>query len=81
MKPRRRSRLDHTRARSRTLQRIRLERIARGEAEPVSEREEHYQWTLQHVGHADPADFIVPWPLLLVETVELLEARAAGEES
>ena len=80
MKPRRRSRLDHTRDWAEALQRIRLERIARGEAEPLSDREQYFQWTLQHLGRADPADYIVPWPLLMAEAEILRLAREEGDE-
>ncbi len=68
MKPRRRtSRRLTDRAFAESLQRIRLDAIARGEAEPICPREQYFQWTLKSRGRADPADYIVPWPLLVAE--------------
>ena len=79
MKARRRSRIAYNRDWAEALQRLRLERIARGEAEPLSDREQYFQWTLQQRGRADPADYIVPWPLLMAETEIMRREREDAE--
>lgn len=76
MNPRRRlSRRRSDRLFAHTVQRIRLEAIARGEIQPLSLREFCFQWRLQDRGHVHFEDFIVSWPLLEAEMLEL-----GGEE-
>lgn len=50
---------------------MRLEGIARGEIQPLSLREFCFQWRLQDRGHVHFEDFIVSWPLLEAEMLEL----------
>ena len=73
MKPRRMSRPRWDRACARALQGWRLEQIASGKEQPICNREEFYLRTLREHGRANPADFILPWPLLLIEALVELE--------
>lgn len=75
MKRRPLSRPAYDRAFARELQLHRLERIARGELEPLCEREAYFLWTLRQNGRAAFADFILPLPLLLLEA-ESVEGEA-----
>jgi hypothetical protein len=61
------SRQRWARASAHALQRLRLEQIACGRAEPLCNREEFYLRTLRDHGRANPADFIIPYPMLLIE--------------
>ena len=76
MKPRRMSRQRWARACARALQRLRLEQIASGEAQPLCNREEFYLRTLREDGRANPADFIIPYPMLLIEALTELDEPA-----
>ncbi|MDY6924932.1 MAG: hypothetical protein SWI22_13365 [Pseudomonadota bacterium] len=60
----------------REVQRDRLVRIARGQIEPVGEREGFFQWWLLQGQRATLADFILP-PLLYID--EQCRLEAAGE--
>ncbi len=78
IRPRRRSRLAFLRDYAALLQRGRLACIARGEAEPLCERERLFLAALQIDGRADLADYVVPLPLLLAETER--EARPSAAD-
>lgn len=56
-------------------QRARLALIARGELEPLHEREHYYLWALRGLGRANPADFILPGPLCEAERFLQKEAE------
>lgn len=75
MKRRHLSRRAYDRVFARELQLHRLEGIARGELEPLCDREAYFLWTLRQDGRAAFADFILPLPLLLVEATAM-----AGED-
>ncbi|RZI98122.1 MAG: hypothetical protein EON90_14615 [Brevundimonas sp.] len=79
MKPRRQSRRVYARAFALTLQRLRLEGIARGELKPLCVREEFFLRALRERGRADPADFIIPHPLLLLEAMREREESEPDE--
>ena len=68
MKTRRPARVRRRDALYRTIQRLRLDRIARGEIEPRFDREHYFLWTLQARGRADYADFLIPGLPFLAET-------------
>jgi len=81
MKPRRRlSRRLSDRLFAHTVQRMRLEAIARGEIQPLSLREFCFQWRLQDRGHVHFEDFIVSWPLLEAEMLEIGMEEPSEEE-
>lgn len=64
--PRRRDRLF-----AHALQRVRLEMLMRGQAEPVGPREGLFMAALHAGDRPDPEDFIVSAPLLMAEAVEM----------
>ena len=72
MKRRSLSRRAYDRAFAREAQLYRLEGIARGELEPICDRESYFLWTLHQGGRVAFADFILPLPLLLVETTAIM---------
>lgn len=78
MRVRRPARLRRRDAFYRTVQRLRLERIADGSLEPRYAREHYFLWTLQSRGRADYADFILPSLLFLAED-ELERTDRKGE--
>ena len=53
------------------MQRHRLEGIARGDLDPINDREEFFLRMLRRDGRARYRDFIVPRSLLLLEVVAL----------
>ena len=67
MRARRPARLRRRDAFYRTVQRLRLERIAEGSLAPRLAREHYFLWTLRSRGRADYADFILPSLLFLAE--------------
>lgn len=79
MKPRRMSRHRRDRDFARRLQLYRLRRIARGERDPLCEREAMYLETLRRFGRANPADFVLPYPLLVIEALALEPPEDAAE--
>ena len=64
-----------------TIQRVRLEGIARGEIEPLSFRELCFQWRLEDRGSVHFEDFIVSWPLLEAEMLEIRMEEHSGDEA
>ena len=52
-------------------QRLRLIAVARGEAEPAYRHEHLYLATLRLRGRANPAEFILPGPLIHAEAADL----------
>ncbi|EDX79917.1 MAG: hypothetical protein KJ728_07715 [Alphaproteobacteria bacterium] len=81
MRPRRPSSARHDDAFVYTLQRHRLELIASGEAEPLTERERLFLRQVKARRRPAYADYIVPGPLLRAETGALRRAREAREAS
>ncbi len=84
MRPRRPSSARHDDAFVYTLQRHRLELIASGEAEPLTERERLFLRQVKARRRPAYADYIVPGPLLRAEAGALRverEARAAPEDT
>lgn len=83
MKRRQLSRHAYDRAFARESQLCRLEGIARGELEPMCDREDYFLWTLRQGDRVDFADFILPLPLLLVElaAMEVEDADALEEDA
>ncbi|WAC58820.1 hypothetical protein [Brevundimonas sp. SL130] len=79
MRPRRPSSARHDDAFVYTLQRYRLELIAAGEAEPLTEREGLFLRQVKANRRPAYADYIVPGPLLRAETGALRRAREARE--
>ena len=71
MKARRRpGRARHMDAMYRAVQRLRLEKIAKGEDKPICPREQYFLWTLQAMGRVDYDDFIVSGLLFMAEKEE-----------
>ncbi|WP_298744761.1 hypothetical protein [uncultured Brevundimonas sp.] len=62
------------------VQRERLARIARGEIEPMCDREGFFLWSVREGGRPKYADFILP-PLLYLYEQERLEHEARKEEA
>ncbi|MFN7130070.1 MAG: hypothetical protein ACK4OJ_13510 [Brevundimonas sp.] len=84
MRPRRPARARQDQLFAYALQRHRLELIAAGRAEPLTERERLFLRQVQARRRPAYADYIVPEPLLRAEAGALRverEARAAVEET
>ncbi|OGN52054.1 MAG: hypothetical protein A2352_09260 [Caulobacterales bacterium RIFOXYB1_FULL_67_16] len=79
MRPRRPSSARHDDAFAYALQRHRLELIAAGEAEPLTEREGLFLRQIRARRRTLYADYIVPAPLLRAEVGALRRAREARE--
>ena len=82
MKARRTGRARQMDAMYRAAQRLRLEKIAKGEAEPDCPREQYFLWTLQAMGRVHYDDFIVSGLLFMAEKEERkiqAEQEAAAE--
>ncbi|GAA0870742.1 hypothetical protein GCM10009116_25790 [Brevundimonas basaltis] len=67
----------------RAVQRARLDRLAKGEIEPICPREEYFLWTLEAMDRVDPDDFVVSGLLFLAEkeerAIQAEQAAAAAE--
>ena len=53
----------------RAAQRLRLEKIAEGAAEPICPREQYFLWTLRARRIVNPPDFILPGLQFMAETL------------
>ncbi len=84
MKARRPGRARQMDAMYRAIQHLRLEKIAKGELEPICPREQYFLWTLQAMGRVDHDDFVVSGLLFMAEGEERAHlarqaAASAGE--